>query len=201
MKVRMFRPIVSAWSLALLSILFVACSSAPTTSTGTTPTATTALSTPTSSSGTTFKQFSGPGFTINYPATWQTSKRDNLGKTISSFVYSDNVTGFHVSLHTHYLDATSPVDDLTNSEMNCDPGDTSLPQTVTINGLTWFQSDMLCMLASSYYEIRLLTYRDTRINDETTIVYGAYQQSTSSPEFQKANQEYFEPMLQSFKLG
>lgn len=221
MNVRFVRHFVGGFALVLLASSLVACGSSPATSAVATPGATvtapslTATSTqsstltPTSSPATAatstiggaFTPFTGPGFTVEYPTSWQKSQQKiNTGKTVYSFEYSDNITGFHVEMHSTYFDASSPVNDLLGAQLSCNPGDTSLPQTVTVNGALWNQSDMLCMLASTYYEVRLLTNTNPTTKDQTTIVYGAYQQATASPPFAQANQKYFEPMLQSFKF-
>lgn len=192
------------WLVALFISLLAACGSGPASSLAPTPTAPIATPThlPTATpsaparTGTAFQQFSGPGFKLKYPSAWQTS-HNNIG--VYSFLYSDNVTGFHVRLHTGYLDASSPVADLTNSQMNCSQGNTSLPAKVTINGTVWFQTDFLCFLASTYYELRMMR-TDAPLGQQTVIIYGAYQQATASPPFAKANQTYFEPMLHSFQL-
>lgn len=209
MNSRIIRHIAGTCIVVLFTAVLTACggSSSPSAQTmqavGTTPTSTPLSNiTPTStgSTETGFQQFTGPGFTIKYPSAWQASHMKNsINNTVYSFLYSDNVTGFHVALHTSYVDASSPIAELTNSDMNCNQGDTSLPEKVTANGITWFQSDFLCMLASTYYEVRMLT-TDAPLKQQTTIVYGAYQQATASPPFAKANKDYFEPMLQSFQL-
>lgn len=210
MNVSIVRRITRAFVLLLFVGLFVACGSSPAASSASTPVAPTAkptqapAATPTSTgnAGATFGLFTGPGFTVKYPTDWQTSQSSKTasGKTIYSFEYSDNITGFHVALHTNYVDTATPIADLTGAQMNCDMNTVSLPKTVTTNGVTWFQSDFLCMLASTYYEVRLLTTDNTGANGQTTIVYGAYQQATASPPFAEADQKYFEPMLQSFKF-
>lgn len=197
----------------LLMMLFIvafiaACGTGSPTSSGnaataSTPTQTAATPTATSGAGAGFQQFNGTGFSINYPTAWQTSQRkltNANGQTVYSFVASDQITGLHVALHTTYVDATSPIMDLTNAQMQCDPSATSLPPSVTINGITWYQTDLLCLLASTYYEVRLLTNTNATTKDQTTIVYGAYQQTSASTPFAQANQHYFEPMLQSFRF-
>lgn len=213
MKIRFVKHIASAFLFLFLAVLFVACGSSPSTSAAPTPTAATPTQppaatptqppTPTSAGGA-FTSFTGTGFTLQYPAGWQTSQKSQTasGKTIYSFEYSDNITGFHVALHTNYLDTATPIADLTGADMNCDLTTIALPKTVTTNGVTFYQSDFLCMLASTYYEVRLLTTTDTTgPQGQTTIVYGAYQQATASPPFAEADQKYFEPMLQSFKFA
>ena len=148
-----------------------------------------------------FSQFTAPNFKIKYPSTWKASQnKTQAGKTFYSFMYSDNITGFHIEPHSTYLDATSPITDLTGAIMNCNPGDTSLPKTKTINGITWFQDEMLCMLSSTYYEVRMISYTNPKTKDTTTIVYGAYQQATASLGFAQANKDYFEPMWESFQF-
>ncbi len=204
MNFRFVHRIVSFCLVALFISLLASCGSDPASSIVPTPTA--PISTPThlptaapstaATTGTAFQQFHGPGFRLKYPSAWQTS-HNKTG--VYSFLYSDNVTGFHVALHTGYVDASSPVSDLTNSQMNCGPGDTSLPAKVTVNGTVWFQTDLLCMLASTYYELRMLK-TDAPLGQQTMIIYGAYQQATASPAFKEANQTYFEPMLHSFQL-
>lgn len=203
MNSRTIRQVAGACIVVLFVALLAACGGNPSTAAQTTPTTaatTAATSTPTASATSNFQQFTGSGFTIKYPSTWQASnKPDTTNHTVYSFLYSDNVTGFHVKLHTSYVDATTPIFDLTDSQMQCEQGDTSLPEKVTANGITWFQSDQVCMLASAYYEVHMLT-TDAPLGEQTTIVFGAYQQATASPPFAQADKDYFEPMLQSFQL-
>lgn len=212
MKVRFVSRIANACIMMLFVLLLAACGSSPSTSATTTPTqpptatpTQPATATPTSaaSTGAAFTPFTGSGFTVKYPTGWQTSQKSKTasGKAIYSFEYSDDITGFHVALHTNYLDTATPISDLTGADMNCDLTTIALPKTVTANGVTFYQSDFLCMLASTYYEVRLLTTTDTTgPQGQTTIVYGAYQQATASPPFAEADQKYFEPMLQSFQF-
>lgn len=199
MNIRFVRRIANLWLVALFASLLAACGSGPASSLAPTPsptpTPTVVPGTP-AGTGTAFQQFRGPGFRLKYPSAW---KADHNNAGVYSFMYSDNVTGFHVRLHTGYLDASSPVADLTNSQMNCNQGDKSLPEKVTINGTVWFQTDFVCFLASTYYELRMLK-TDAPLGQQTIIIYGAYQQATASPPFAKANQTYFEPMLHSFQL-
>lgn len=217
MKARFLHRIAIACILMLFISLLAACGSNSPTSAANTPTTatptqppttatptqpTTATPTATSNMGTGFTLFTGSGFKINYPTGWQTSQKSKTasGKTIYSFEYSDNITGFHVALHTNYLDTATPIADLTGADMNCNMNTTSLPKTVMVNGTSFFQSDFLCLLASTSYEVRLLTTSATSTQGQTTIVYGAYQQATASPPFAEADQKYFEPMLQSFRF-
>lgn len=196
--------IASACAVLLFLSLLVACgNSSATLAQSPTATPTPPVPTPTSTSsvGNAFKLFTGPTFTVEYPTGWQKSQTQTpTGKTVYSFVDKDQVTGFHVALHTTFVDASSPINDLTGTQMTCNPGDASLPPTITIHGALWYQSDILCFLASTYFEVRLLTHTDSTTKDQTTIVYGAYQQATASPPFAQANQKYFLPMLNSFQF-
>ncbi|HLG60446.1 MAG TPA: hypothetical protein VKY19_00830 [Ktedonosporobacter sp.] len=97
------------------------------------------------------------------------------------------------------LDASSPVADLTSSQMNCKQDDASLPAKVTANDAARYQMDFRRFLASTYYELRMMRI-NAPLGQQTIIIYGAYQQATASPMFAKANQTYFEPMLHSFQL-
>lgn len=197
--------LANVFAVVCFTLLLVACGNSSATSVqSSTPTPTQpAVSTPTAASqpGAAFRPFTGPSFKVEYPASWQKSQtKTTAGKTVYSFVFSDQVTGFHIALHTFYVDASSPVNDLTGTQMNCNPGDTSLPPTITIHGALWYQSDMVCFLASTNYELRLLTNTNPKTKDQTTIVYGAYQQATASPPFAQANQQYFMSMLNSFQF-
>lgn len=198
------RRLASTCVVLIFASLLVACGNSSTTLAQTptaTPTQPAPTPTSTSSVDNAFRLFTGSGFTVEYPTGWQKSQtKAPTGKTVYSFVYADQVTGFHVSLHTNFVDASSPITDLTGAQMTCNPGDTSLPPTITIHGALWYQSDMVCFLASTNFEVRMLTHTDATTKDQTTIVYGAYQQATASPPFAQANQKYFLPMLNSFRF-
>jgi hypothetical protein len=199
------RRLASVCAVLFFTSLLVACGNGGTiVAQSSTATPTQSAPTPTSTSrvDSAFKLFVGSSFTLEYPTGWQKSQTQTpTGKTVYSFTYTDQVTSFHVALHTTYVDASSPIDDLTGAQMTCNPGDASLPPTVTLHGALWYQSDMLCFLASTYFEVRMLTNTNATTKDQTTIVYGAYQQATASPPFAQANQKYFLPMLNSFQFS
>jgi hypothetical protein len=201
--------------VVLFAMLFTACAGNSTSGTSgasteptaaATPSPVPATATPSPTPGVSFQPLANSDFTLQYPANWQQKQNTSLTKkSVYSFVAADNITGFHVELHTVYFDADSPIIDLfgaqIDSSMNCAPGDTSLPQTVTVNGTTWNQSDILCSESNGKYEIHMLS-TGSDVNDQTYIAYGAYQAATADePGFATVEQEVFEPMLQSFKAN
>ncbi|HTK10504.1 MAG TPA: hypothetical protein VL485_25250 [Ktedonobacteraceae bacterium] len=205
----------SVFIIALFAMLFTACavnstsgasgaSTEPTAAATPSPIPTTATPSPTP--GVSFQPFAHSDFTLHYPANWQQKQSTSLTKKpVYSFVAADNITGFHVELHAVYFDVDSPIIDFfgaqIDSSMNCAPGDTSLPQTVTVNGTTWNQSDILCTESNGKYEIHMLS-SGSNVNDQMYIAYGAYQAVTADePGFTAVEQEIFEPMLQSFKAN
>jgi hypothetical protein len=104
--------------------------------------------------------------------------------------------------HGRQLAAGDNVNELLDVQLSCSPGDTSLPAKITINGITWSQYDLVCLLASTYYEVRDLS-TVTPTGDHTEIMYGAYQQVGNGAvflDFAHASKTYFEPMVASFKF-
>lgn len=188
--------------MVLLALLFTACASnGPSPNTPVVR----ATATPTATPGLAFQQFTNAGFTLKYPETWQTSQSSAVtGSTVYSFADASNGgASFHVELNAIYFDADSPIRDLFGTQMdngtNCKPGDTSLAPTVIVNGVTWYQGDMICRVSGTAYEIHVYSHTDST-NHGPFIAYGAYQTSASALSFADLSKEIFEPMFQSFQL-
>lgn len=200
--------------IMLFAALFTACASDNTSNFVRTPDAPTPIPTPASiattvtptpSSSVTFKQFTGNGLMLQYPASWQQQQSTSTSQqTVYSFVAADSISGFHVELHAAYFDADSSIVDLfgknIDSNMNCKPGDTSLPPTVMVNSKVWNQSDILCSMPDGQYEIRMLS-NGLHVTDQTYIAYGAYKTaSDGSQDFATMSKDVFDPMVQSFQI-
>jgi hypothetical protein len=222
MKVNVLSQLASTCGVLFLLVLLAACdapataaspATAPThvaTSTqAATSTPTTPLSTPTTAStGVTFQKFTGPDFSISYPPSWQTSQQSLPGKANQpkigeyAFVAADIISGLHIRRHGQQLAPGDNVNTLLDVQLSCSPGDTSIPAKVTLNGVTWSQYDLLCLLHNSYYEVRDLS-TDTASGGHTEIMYGAYQQVGNGAvflDFAHASKLYFEPMLESLNF-
>lgn len=190
--------------IALLLALFLsACTSTSITNSPSSSTATpapTATVTPSPTPGLTFQHFNNASFTLEYPAGWQTSTHSIFSdRPIYSFTDPNRKdASFHVELHAIYFDADSPIRDLFGDQMdtgtNCDPSSASLPPSLSINGITWNQAEIVCKVGGATYEIRFYTHTDST-NHGPVIAYGAYQ----TPSFASLVKSIFEPMLTSFK--
>jgi len=167
------------------------------------------LPTPTvAGTGITFREFTGSDFSISYLYSWQTSQQSRSGGANQpkieeyAFMAADNISGLHIMRHGQQLAVGDNVNELLGAQLSCSQGDTSLPAKVTIGGVTWSQYDLVCLLASTYYEVRDL-YTVTPTGGHTEILYGTYQQVGNGavfPDFATASKTYFEPMVESFKF-
>ncbi len=219
MKLTIRQNFVCAFGLVFLMALLAACGTGPSTSTTTgSLAAATQVPTPTPSPTPKptipLKQYSATGFTISYPTGWHTSQT-SLKWTPSggpgampqhtemdyAFVAGDNLTGLHIARDTDEQAVGGMTNRLLGGVFVCHAGDASIPNKVKVGGVMWSQADIVCMVASSFYELRELVYSNPQTNVQTVILYGAYQQvgnGAAAPDFAHTSQKYFEPMLASF---
>lgn len=144
----------------------------------------------------TFTTFGDSNLSIKYPNDW---KKKQNGNTYS-FNRSDGVTLLAIGLH----DFDSPekvVNDLTGATLSCTVQSNN-EHGPKINTILWTTVVFNCYLASAVYVVTVLTYQNYPARDETQLVYAGYQ-SVGSPQlvnFDQANKQYFQPMLESLQL-
>lgn len=233
MKPILARQFIYTIGIILLAAFFSACGSNPTTSTATTqlttqPTPTSTLAatptppstptppptpTPATNTGVTFQQLSGANFTIGYPVDWKTSHTSQPFKqsgnpqqqteNIYAFVAQDNITGLHIVRNGDEQAVGGMINQLLGGEFTCNRSNASVPAQVKVGGVTWSQVDIVCLIASTNYEVRELVTWSPQYG-QTVILYGAYQQvgnGAVAPDFANTSKLYFEPMLASFKFA
>ncbi len=77
-------------------------------------------------------------------------------ENIYAFVAQDNLTGLHIVRNGDEQAVGGMINVLLGGTFTCNTGDTSVPSQVTVGGVIWSQADIVCMVASSYYEVREL---------------------------------------------
>ncbi len=170
-------------------------------------------STPVAGTEKELQPFTGVDFTMVYPAKWQKTHKtgpggmagvkNQLASNTYGFVAADNITGFHIVRRGDEQAVGGMVNELIGGEFHCDMGDKSVPSQVTVGGVSWSQSDLICLVASNNYEVRELVTSSTQYG-QTVIMYGAYQQVGKGavvPDFAHTKATYFDPMLASFKFN
>jgi hypothetical protein len=208
------RQLVYTFSIVLLAAFLSACDSNPATSTVRAQPTTATTPAQAAPTGTTFRQLTGSHFTILYPVNWKTSHMSQPFKqsgdntqthteNIYAFVAQDNLTGLHIVRNGDEQAVGGMINVLLGGTFTCNTGDTSVPSQVTVGGVIWSQADIVCMVASSYYEVRELVNGSAHYG-QTVIMYGTYQQVGNGavvPDFIHVDNTYFKPMLASFKFN
>lgn len=200
------RSIAMACSI-LLVLLIAACGSSTTTS-GSTPTATsqpasspTVASTPTTS--TSLATYTGSSYIIGYPQGWKVNASGNQ----VYFTDASNVYKFAIIVTPDPGGTVSPdtlltagLQGLTSSLKNTQP--VNMPASTTIGGDTWVQKAVAGTPSSGSTTgmVEAVAASDNHpansaSTNNFTIAYGTQQSN-----FDTANTQYFQPMLQSFKF-
>ena len=197
----------------ILAVLLVACGGSSTSGTTSTPaptpttpptsTPTTPSASPTAATGA-MTPYSGNGFTISYPQTWQISTKAN-----NLFTFTDSTGGIKMTI-TVAPDPNGAIsaDTVASTALTAAQGllknaqKVSVPSTTTVGGQSWSQ-----ISASG---TQRLNNQDTPVQVVVlAVVYPAntplsksftifYQAPVST--FTQEDTTYFQPMLQSFKF-
>jgi hypothetical protein len=188
-----------ACGLFTLTLLLTACSgtdntqaSTPTTTTSnqTTPTV---AATSTQNSNYAFLSYTGKGYTINYPPMWAVKPDDSNGATFTN--PSDKSAVLHVIVNDH-SEAALQIEEGTSLKDRCKRSG-NVPETVTINGVTWNQGEYRCSAATadgSDQEIRTLDMTKPVGNTYYSIAFYATPQN-----FDNTVKHSFQTMIESFK--
>ncbi len=145
-----------------------------------------------------FVAFSNSSFSLDYPRDWTHKQNNNT----FSFARWDVVTEFIVSVNNSDKSSNAMVNALTGDNLSCTQQSAQRFSSVVVSNKVWQQSIWNCFLHGTIYVAHILTYEDNQTHNGTAIFYGGWQQVGSSKmiNFEQANAQYFQPMLQSFQL-
>ncbi len=141
--------------------------------------------------------YKGNGYNLDFPGSWVVTSDGNNGTIFST---PDKAASFHVFVG----DSTSSVNPLqyefgTISKLNCHAVPSGLPITQSNSGMTWNQAQYICdsaVAGGNKEEIGILTAIDTHNGKYYNIDY-----ITRPDTFDNASQNFFGPMVASFKLA
>lgn len=195
-------------SVFMLMIFLAACGGGSTGSSTPTPKLPTPTPSPTTPS-IALQTFTGDGFTISYPQSWQKSSSSAQG--ISQTVFHDETTGNAFTIvATPDPGGAASADTIANASIqsvsqaglkNSKP-DTSVAPSVTVNGVTWVQRAVTGTATVNGQDVPAKLILLVAIHPAGAADSRAFQLIYGGPTltYDLINAQIFQPMLQSFKF-
>lgn len=152
--------------------------------------------------------FSGNGFTISYPQSWQ--KSSSSTQNTSQAVFQDAATGNSFTIvTTPDPGGALSADSLANTSSKALAGSVlkngkpdSVPASVTVNGVTWSQRGVSGDATVNGQSVPAKLILLVTVHPANATTSQAFQLIYASPAltFDQVNAQIFQPMLQSFKF-
>jgi hypothetical protein len=188
-------------------IFLAACGGGGTGSSTPTPTSPTPTPSPTTPS-VALQTFTGDGFTISYPASWQ--KSSSSSQNTSQTVFQDATTGNSFTIvATPDPGGALSADSLANTSSQAlmdsvlkNGKSETVPTSVTINGVTWSQRGASGDVTVNGQSVPAKLILLVTVHPANATTSRAFQLIYAGPAltFDMVSAQIFQPMLQSFKF-